>query len=448
MLLVASCWWLIACTSYSGDLLSKKKKSKRQRPELGLLGFVLAAFALAVVASFLRDSQGNPFGVALSFIWLYVTAVTFTFGILYFAQFAVPVRGNVGWWDGVRLIMRYYSGITNQLFQQPRTDDKKRQPSASVVPRTDIPRSLFTLRAGIVRSYQVLALTKGKSFMRPAGPGFVNLFNKEEIRQVIDLRVQLRTQPVFASTRDGIPLETTITVIFQVKQDPEDRSQAQLLFPFDKEAVFQISYLHTINEQGVFYGWTEQITPRAAALLVREIAQYNLDALIHYPSTAVSPFQTISRHIQQTLQGQHDLRGIQIMVVKVGSLKLPEDIQKQNIANWQAEWQRKIQIEKASGDAEVIRRMKQARARAQIEIIETIVHNLEAMRQEGEAELNQVIILRLIDALEEAVASDAPPAFVPHRIMAGLLADTSAQVQARLDDPLLPPGNGGGESRP
>ncbi|HRQ40189.1 MAG TPA: SPFH domain-containing protein [Chloroflexota bacterium] len=428
--------------------MSKKKKNKRQRPELGLLGFVLAAFGLAVMAYFLSDRRGHPYGATLSFIWLYVTGVTFALGVLFFAQFAAPMRSRLGWWEGVRLIMRHYTGLSRQYLRQPRTDDKKRQPSAAVVPRADIPQSLFTMRAGIVRSYQALAITKGNSFIRTAGPGFVDLYDKEEIRQVIDLRMQLRQQPVHASTRDGIPLETSVTVIFRVQQDPEDRTQAHLLFPFDKEAIFLISYLHTVNLEGTSYGWAEQLTPRAAALLTRELAQYNLDALIHYPSTAVSPLQEINRRILQTLQGQPELRGIQIMAAKAGPLKLPEEIQKQNIATWQAEWQRKIEVEKAVVDAEVIRRMKQARARAQIEIIETIIQNLEVMRQEGESELYQVIILRLIDALEEAIAADSPRALVPHRIMAGLLADASAQMQARLDDPLLPSGPDGGGSRP
>ncbi len=401
-----------------------------------------------VWAYFMRDSRGQPYGATLSLIWLYVTAVTFALGILYFAQFVAPMRSRLGWWEGVRLIMRHYSGLSQQFVRQPRPDEKKRQPSAATVPRTDIPVSLYNLRAGMVRSYQVLAITKGRSFIRSAGPGFVDLYHKEVIGPVVDLRVQLRQHPVYTSTRDGIPLETAVTVIFQVKQDPQDPTQAMLLFPFDKEAIFHITYLQTVNMEGKQYEWSEQVTPRAAALLARELAQYNLDALIHYPSTAVSPLQEINQRVLQTLQGEPDLQGIKIIAAKAGPLKLPDEIQKQNIANWRAEWQRKIEIEKATGDAEVIRRMKQARARAQIEIIETIIQNLEVMRQEGEAELNQVIILRLIDALEEAIAADSPRALVPHRIMAGLLADTSAQVRARLDDPLLPSGNEGGGSRP
>ena len=65
-----------------------------------------------------------------------------------------------------------------------------------------------------------------------------------------------------------------------------------------------------------------------------------------------------------------------------------------------------------------------------------------------------------LEALDHVSFSVAPQEFVcllgPSgsgkstllRIMAGLLADTSAQVQARLDDPLLPSGHDGGGTRP
>jgi hypothetical protein len=210
------------------------------------------------------------------------------------------------------------------------------------------------------------------------------------------------------------------------------------LFPYDREAIFHLSYLYTVDAAGNPVSWPEQVAARAAALLAQELAQFDLNALIHY-QTAVSPLQEISQRVQTTLKSDFDARGVNIIAVKAGVLQLPEKVEAQNIATWRADWESKIQVEQATGQAEVIRRMKQARARAQVETIETIIHNLEMMRQEGEADLYQVIILRLIDALKEAVATDLPQAF-PQQIMAGLLADTSFQVRARLGDPLLPSG--------
>jgi hypothetical protein len=119
---------------------------------------------------------------------------------------------------------------------------------------------------------------------------------------------------------------------------------------------------------------------------------------------------------------------------------LPEDVRRQNIETWQAAWKSKISVEEAASEAEVIRRMKQARARAQVKIIETIIQNLEVMRQDNDSDAYQVIILRLIDALEEAMVADVPGANVPRQIMASLVTDTSARVRSQLDDNLALPG--------
>ena len=73
--------------------------------------------------------------------------------------------------------------------------------------------------------------------------------------------------------------------------------------------------------------------------------------------------------------------------------------------------------------------MKQARARAQIEIIDTIARSIDAMRQENDADLAQIITLRMIEALEEAVSEGSIQAMVPQQIMASLVADTSRQMK-------------------
>ena len=54
--------------------------------------------------------------------------------------------------------------------------------------------------------------------------------------------------------------------------------------------------------------------------------------------------------------------------------------------------------------AEAVRRVKQARARVQIEIIDRITQNIEAMRRSDAADLPDIVMLRMIQALEEAMA--------------------------------------------
>jgi len=423
-------------------LSKRKKKDNRQRPKLGLIGFILALLLLAMVAYFLRDYRGVRYNASLSIVWLYVATATFILGIMYFGQFIAPLRGDFGWLEGLRLILRSYAYTADQFLNAARNKSKKKKRGRKK--EDEIPASFKTLRAGYIQSYQALSLTKGASFVRAAGPRFVNLYKKEKIRQIVDLRTQLRVQEVRFNTRDGIPISTKVSVIFFVKRNLEDHPE-NTLYPFDKEAIFQLSYLDTVDAQGNEWKWTEQLTPRAAALVTQELSQFKLDGLINIPPSAVSPLQEISGRVQKAMQREFEAKGIKVLVVRAGRLDLPEKVQKQNISTWQADWKSKIEVEQASSKAEVIRRMKQARARAQVKTIETIIQNLEAMRQEGESEAQQVIILRLIDALEEAITADTPGAFVPQQIMASLVTDTSAQVRAHLDEQLALPASGSEE---
>jgi hypothetical protein len=405
---------------------------------LGLIGFILALFVLAMLAYLLKDYRGVPYNASLAIVWLYVCIATFVLGIMYFGQFMAPMRGDFGWLEGLRLILKSYTYTAEQFLNDPGGKLKKKK--SGIKGGDEIPSGLYTLGAGYVQSYQVLSLTKGAGFVRAADPRFVRLYKKERIRQVVDLRTQLRTQEVRFNTRDGIPLKTIVTVIFFVKRNLEDHLEGTL-YPFDRDAIFRLSYLDTVDVHGKEWKWTEQLAPRAAALLAEELSQYNLDGLIHIPATAVSPLLEISNRVLSVMQREFDAKGIKVLVAKGGVMELPPDVQKQNVHTWQADWKSKINVEEASSQAEVIRRMKQARARAQVKIIETIIQNLEAMRQESEVDAQQVIILRLIDALEEAMAADVPGA-VPQQIMASLLADTSAQMRVRVDDKVaLPAGN-------
>jgi hypothetical protein len=124
-----------------------------------------------------------------------------------------------------------------------------------------------------------------------------------------------------------------------------------------------------------------------------------------------------------------------VLGVGVGGLQLPDGVRDQQFLTWRADWQRKIQVAHASGDAEAMRRMKRAQARAQIEIIENITHSIETMRQEEGVDLSQVIMLRMIEALEDAVSAGSVQALVPQQIIAGLVGDASRQMQAWVESP-------------
>ena len=406
----------------------------KERKEWGIFGLLVALLLLLLFGAFLEDTQGVPHDYLVSASWLLIALLTFVLVLIYFAQYVSPLRGEEGWWAGFVLLLQAYVKAGEDRLHVGSEDDKKKKKKAKNRSGVDeLPDSLKSLKAGFIRGYQVLAITKGSSYVRPAGPGFVVLNKGENIWRVIDLRPQRRSQAVKAKTRDGIPVETSVIVTFQVKRDATGRDD-DLLYPFDREAIFQVAYDETVDEQGQRRPWTDQLTPPAASALANEIPRHTLDALTDV-DTAVSPLETIKQAITRDLQRRFLPKGIEVLSVGIGALTLPSGVRDQQFLTWQVEWLRRIRAENATGDAEAIRRRTQARARAQIEIIENITHSIELMRREEDADLSQIIMLRMIDALEDAVSAGSVQALVPQQIVAGLVGDAARQMQTWVSPP-------------
>lgn len=392
----------------------------KQRTEFGILGLVVALVVLGLIGYFLNDATGYPFALFGAFWWLTAVIVTFLLGALYYALFVLPTPGNEGWAEGLRLLARNY-------ISPPR-----RVPTAKPLPRAGgdtavpphlaaLPPSFHSLRSGITRSHQVLALVKGGRFSRPAGPGFVVLYKHEAVSQVIDLRRHTRSQLVKANTRDGIPIELTLFVLFRIWQQEEPALGDDVVHPFDPEAIFQVNYAGSVAADADFRRWSEQVAPQAAALLVTEIAQYSLDQLYQVDAGGVGMMNEIRQRILRNLARNEMLAGIEVLGVGFSKIDLPTAVSEQRLRQWQARWQREILNRRASGDAEVERRIKQARARAQIEIIENITQSIIDMRRNEDIDLIEVVTLRMVEALEEAASDASVRALIPPPVLSGMV---------------------------
>ncbi len=409
----------------------------KERKEWGIFGLLLTLLLLIFLGRFLRDAHGVSHQWLVSYSWLIIASITFVLGLIYYAQYISPLPGEEGWVAGLLLLIEAYIKLAEARLERPKTNKSTK---TFLPPDIEsLPASLKSLNAGFIKGHQVLAITKGSSYVRPAGPGFVVLYKGEQIWRVIDLRLQRRSQPVLAKTRDGIPIETSVSVTFQIKQRPSSSHDADLIYPFDRDAIFHVSYDDTIDEQGKLLPWTRQLTPPAAAMLANEIPKHSLNELTNVVE-GVTPLaeikQTITRHITRRFAP----KGIKVIGVGIGGLKLPSSVRDQQFLTWQTDWLRKIRVENASGNVEAIRRIKQAQARAQIEIIENITNSIDAMRQEEGTELPQVIMLRIIKALEDAASDGSIQAFVPQQLIAGLVRDASSQMRSLVDPSSLDSG--------
>lgn len=388
------------------------KVNEPRRSGPGLRGLILATFLLAVLGFFWRDANSVRLGVLGSYVWVMSLFIAFFAIAMYLAQFILPLRGEIGWLEGFRLI------LNNLLFAIPRLTLHK---GVNLAPGSGaLSPSFKMLGAGVVESYQALALARGPSFTRAAGPGFIRLNRSEHVSHLVDLRPQRHKLPVKAITRDGIPLDTSVSVMFQIRQDTSEPGRGDVPYPYDTEAIFQVCYFGTVGEQENEVPIGQRVVNQAAADLVTVLSRRTLDELYQADEPGADPLVHLKNEVQEKLKIAFAPKGIDVLSVSIGAFDLPLDVMEQRIRNWQANWEQRIRMELASGNAEAIRRLKQARARAQLDMIESITNNITLMHRAGEADLTEVITLRMIEALEEAAADKNVQALMPQQLMSTL----------------------------
>jgi regulator of protease activity HflC (stomatin/prohibitin superfamily) len=419
----------------------RARRKSEQKSELGALGLLIAAVVLGGIGLFLVDYRQVPFGAFGGLIWSIALFVSFMFGLLYFAQFVLPLRGNEGWTEGLRRLVRNYTLLGQQVLNgrpassRSQSRGKKKQKPLADPTLVRLSPSFRKLKAGTLRSHQVLALAKGSGFSRAVGPGFVIFYRRETPTHLIDLRKQVRKLPVRANTRDGIPVDTAISVTFRVRRSEAEHLDDDIPYPYDKDAVFRVIYSGSIDAEDRFRPWTEQLCPQAATLFVTELAQYTLNELYQTDDAGVGPVDEIKQKIKRQMQQHFENDGIEILSVGGGKLKPPDSVMEQRIKTWRAEWEREIQMRYAGSSAEAVRRMQKARARAQVEIIENITQNIESMRRAESANLTEIITLRMIEALEQALSDSTSGDSISRHALSRLVMDASTQMQTWLNRP-------------
>ncbi len=381
---------------------------------------ILLIIVLPVVAGLLfEDYRGVPYGWFITLVWLVVAAFSCAFGIIYYAQFVLPHHEGENWLKGIAMMLRasLLFGPSASIQQRSSTIRKR----AANDPNSPSP-SFKTLKAGMVPSHQSIVVGReDNTNLHAMGPGFVQLKFGEVPVQVVDLRLHKRKVIATANTRDGIPVETSVGVTFQVKQSESEHPGDHLEYPYSSSAVLWASQLNTFNRDNKPRPWSEQLAPQAASYTISEIAQFTLDEL--WQDSAI--FKGIQQRVRRQLRTAFDQYGIKVHGVKVEPQKLPDEVIAQRLENWSAPWQSQIRARAALGDAEALKIVKFAKARAQVEIIEKIMQSIDEIRQGEEADLPQIVTLRIIDALPK----DTSQTYLSSQVLANLAMESSSQLQ-------------------
>lgn len=417
-----------------------EERDRQLIPGLGTL--LLAIILLGAAGALLHDANGVGYEVVGALLWGGAVIVTFLLGTAYLSRRLLPLQGNLGWSEGFRLLWRNYTlGAANLLYgrrSEPATKTLKKAKKET----NELSPSFGLLGAGFLYSHQAAAITRGNSYSRADGPGLVFLHGGESITQLFDLRPHTRRMPVSAMTRDGIPVETSVSVTFQVRRlSPDQRRPRSIAndpipYPYDRDALFDLTYTASVADDDK-RTWTEQACPQAATILVTEIGKYPLDELL--VSAGSGPLGQIRSRIKEALQEQQIdgefqtlPRGIEILGVGIGPLELPVDVADKRLTSWQIEWKNRISQEVISGDIEAQRLYQQARARAQVENIENLLTSIEAMRKQSGIELHEIVMLRLMEILEALSATRTLTPIATRTAMSNLAAEASSELRQAL----------------
>lgn len=281
----------------------------------------------------------------------------------------------------------------------------------------ELPKSFVLYRAGIVPSHLAVAINKGPQFSRAAGPGYVRLKPFERIADVIDLRLQLRSLPTEVVTQDGIPLKTTVSAVFQVREAgrPLDES-GTLPYPYTPANIFRLIFADSTNAQEEI-NWTERLCPMIEGILAAEISKYRIDELFQpsgrgmvqpNPSPLVSIRENLRSELAMALRSTFDHESadgdpIQVLDADFGPLEPPPEVTAQRIDSWSVEWQQRQKKHQAESAAEAIRTRQTQRAALEEEMIADLSQMLQPLTRNPEITVKEVTLLRLLEALDRIV---------------------------------------------
>ena len=283
----------------------------------------------------------------------------------------------------------------------------------SLEPRVDgdISGQLFAGPGIVITSCDhLVTIFSGLKFTGVRTPGLTFTGAYDRVYAVVDLRPQLRAFPVKAETKDGVPVTIFTFTPFRINAG-ERQPRLGASYPFDERAVFRAVHDQPIEHQWRRDGdgqaiekqdrvpWDELVPIIAPPLLKDIIVEYTCDGLC----APGDPRTEIKQRFKERITREMESCGIQVLGGGISNIvPADENVIKQRIENWKADWKRKIEIELGKGEAEVTRQLESVRTQAQIKVMRDIARILT-----DEAVPEQVIALRLIEAMEE-MTSEKP----------------------------------------
>lgn len=301
----------------------------------------------------------------------------------------------------------------------------------------------------VVPNNEVAVTEYNARFYRVLGPGVQTLSPFEYVRTMLDLRPQDREGDVTGITQDGVEVACHIAVTFRLSSDDrymvdDDGAQPAVdhvqrptrdrPYPFGERAVRTAAYIETVDGERRVASWTSLPLVVATGQFRRALTLFPLDTLYDPDGQGSPPHPELWKIVHNETRDALRNSGIELIGLRMGPLQPPQSVMEQNLSGWRSYWEKHLHRRQVEGRVEAAYTVEDARTRAAVEMLRTIMHSIQHARRESSTEMTQEIMaLRLLEALER-VAQAAEEAS----------KEEDPQVQRRLEairKGLLPPGS-------
>lgn len=196
----------------------------------------------------------------------------------------------------------------------------------------------------------------GMRFRGIGRPGLTFTERFETVYTVVDLRPQLRSFFVEATTRDGIQVRVLLSIPFRLHakgQEPELGTS----FPFDAQSIYKAVWQQLID-RGEAQSWDE-IVPMWATLIAREvIANYRFEDLYRIEPQQYDVRTAIRNELLTRLQSTLEPKGIEVLGGGISNiLSVQEDVTRALTRGWQERLQKQA-------DEQQLKQLRSWRAQA------------------------------------------------------------------------------------
>lgn len=276
-------------------------------------------------------------------------------------------------------------------------------------------------------------------FHRILPAGKHKLERYEYIHAVLDLQLQQRVLDEFAAfSRDGLELRVGLSIVYRLKMGSQMTTRENP-YPFDETAVRTAAYAQTvIDDKGTVSTWEDTPLNLAKGTLTAILAGFRLDEIMSPQRPGEEPYRTLRNELLRQLRLKLDGLGVDLQAVGIHRIDLPDGVTQQYIEYWKSHWESQMLLSVVDGEATAVEEVEVAKAEAEIMMIQAIQEGLQRARREGAtAHMEEVVALRLVEALEKMARQTQQVSPLPGTLL-HQLDNLRRQLGSGNYDPRLP----------